>query len=402
MRVTKQIQITTPKLVSSTVAEPYVLAAYNAGSTYAFGDLVSVAADFAHYESLDDSNTGNTPLSSPLWWRKIGVTEDPYNSGTTYGLGATVSSSISHRCYESRQAGNTGKPLPVLPEIETDWWRDVGSTMRHAMFDLARSTQTVCPSPLTVVVDVNERFNTIGLTRIRGNTLMIKVTSVTNGGTIFPLAYSADRTYAKGECMTVGLSQSYQSLADDNIGHPAPDAAWWSPVAGAIYDLNTRKAVNATEYISKKFSTRPSKTIFNSPLVSDAIATVSLSSTSGNCKIGGTTLGINSYMGVLQKTGLSNEGKGASTVTRDKYNEATLVKRPMIRVLSGVLKTPSYLIDAVLALREEMDAEPALYSGLDEDGDWTDAVSMVGVLQKCILVPTPGIEAAFNFLVEEI
>ena len=118
MRATLPVLITTAKLTSSTVAEPFAPSAYNSGTTYALGDIVSVAADFVIYESLAASNIANTPKTSPLWWRKIGVTETAYSTGTTYALGDTCSA--NHRVYESLQASNTNKPLPVLPETLND------------------------------------------------------------------------------------------------------------------------------------------------------------------------------------------------------------------------------------------------------------------------------------------
>ena len=127
-----------------------------------------MAADFAIYESLAGSNTGNTPASSPLWWRAIGPTETAYNPATTYALGDTVYSAAAHRCYESLAAGNLGNPLPVLPETETTKWIDVGPTNRWAMFDLSRNTQTVAASPLTVVVAPAEDQHR-GLTGLSGN-----------------------------------------------------------------------------------------------------------------------------------------------------------------------------------------------------------------------------------------
>jgi hypothetical protein len=402
MRGTKPIEITTPKLVSSTVAEPYVPAAYAGGTTYAYGAIISVAADFSIYESLQAANTGNTPSTSPLWWRKIGPTETAYNSGTTYGVGDTVSLASSHRCYESLQAGNTNKPLPVLPETTTDWWLDIGPTMRYAMFDLSRNTQTVGPSPLTAVVAPGQRLNTAGLTGMSGNTLTIKATSASAGGTIYPLAYSASKTYAKFECMTVGLTTCYQSKADGNVGNPAPDSDWWEVVSGAVFDLNIRDVFDAYTYCFEPFQTRPTKAVFDIPPVSDVVVTVTLEADSGNCKIGGETLGTNVYLGVLQKDGATNRGRGFSSVTRDKYGNATLVKRRMLPTLAGTLRLPSRLIDQALRARDDFDAEPVLYTGLDEDGDWTNAVTILGVHQQFEIGTTQSIDAEIKFMAEEI
>jgi hypothetical protein len=48
---------------------------YSAGSTYALGDLVYLAATGECYRSLAAANTGNTPSSSSAWWVKVDFPE---------------------------------------------------------------------------------------------------------------------------------------------------------------------------------------------------------------------------------------------------------------------------------------------------------------------------------------
>lgn len=399
MRATPPILITPAKLTTAAVAEPYDPAAYAGGTTYALGDIVKVVADFAIYESLAASNVGNTPNISPLYWRKIGCTETAYNSGTSYAIGDTVSA--YHRVFESLTAANMGNPLPVLPATLTTHWQDLGATMRYKMFDLYRNTQTVCPSPLTVVMTPAQRMNTIGITGMSGHSLLIKVTSVAAGGIIYPLAYDATHTYAKGECMTVGLTTCYQSLADDNLGHAAPDATWWTVVGGAIFDLRVRRVYDATTYCFAPFGTRPVKSLFDVPLVSDPVVTVTLTSTSGNVKIGALAMGINSYIGKLLKP-TKNAGVSFSTVKYDIYGNSEATKRRMIRKLTGTVLLPSYLVDMALDLREELDATPILYVGTEEDGDWTGATTQIGFMQQFDIGTSEGEEALIPFTAQEI
>lgn len=61
-------------LTSSTVAETDH-AAYNAGTTYTIGQRVIVTTgDHSIYESLQNGNTGNAPVTSPTWWLKVSAT----------------------------------------------------------------------------------------------------------------------------------------------------------------------------------------------------------------------------------------------------------------------------------------------------------------------------------------
>src|SRR3989304_3030512 len=136
MRVIPPLTITAAMLTSSSATEPWAPSAYAGGTTYAFGDVVSVAADFTIYESLAAGNVGNTPNISPTWWRVVGPTETAYNAATTYAIGDTVS--YVHRLYESLAATNIGN----TPVISPTWWLDVGATNRWRMIDVQRNTAT--------------------------------------------------------------------------------------------------------------------------------------------------------------------------------------------------------------------------------------------------------------------
>lgn len=77
-----------------------------------------------------------------------------WSAGITYAVGARCISPITHRVYESLVAGNVGHaPTDIANQAgSTLWWFDVGPTNRWAMLDGEVSTQTIVPSPLTVVV----------------------------------------------------------------------------------------------------------------------------------------------------------------------------------------------------------------------------------------------------------
>ena len=385
MRAVISVLTNPAQITSTTAVEPTAFSAYNAGTTYGFGALISVAADFSNYESLAAGNLAHTPNISPLWWRKIGPTETAWADATVYAVGATSYSTTAHHNYECLTAHTsdiaTGKVLPVLPETENTYWIDVGATNKYAAFDLDRNKQTVYASPHVWVITPGERVNSICLQSMSANTLTIKVTSTAQGGTIYPLAYDETKTYTKNECMTVGLTDCYQSKADDNLGHSAPDATWWTAVSGYVFDLNTRQVFNATDYCYNPFSTRPSLSLFDNPPVTDAVITITLAATAGNVKCGAIGAGLYIYMGTLLKPA-RNEGKGFSTIDRDAWGNATLVKRRMLPVMKGPVLLDSWRIDSLLAARSVLDAVPAFYVGVEEDGDWTDMFSIIGVHQQ--------------------
>jgi hypothetical protein len=69
--IIKPLVITPAMLVSTDVAEADY-AAYAGGTTYAAGDRV--ISNHLIYQSLQASNTGHTPASSPTWWVEVSAT----------------------------------------------------------------------------------------------------------------------------------------------------------------------------------------------------------------------------------------------------------------------------------------------------------------------------------------
>lgn len=98
-----------------------------------------------------------------------------YAAGTTYALAARVIRTSTHRIYESLQGSNTGH----TPESSPAWWLDVGPTNRWAMFDNVIGTATTLASPLTVVIAPGA-VNAIALLELIGSSVTV---SMTSGGT---------------------------------------------------------------------------------------------------------------------------------------------------------------------------------------------------------------------------
>lgn len=144
-------------------------AAYNAGTTYALGDQVSVFSGTvaACYESLQAGNTGNTPSSSPAWWVGIGTAYAVYDAGTAYALDDIVT--YSHRLYQSLEAANTGNQ----PDTSPTKWLDIGATNRYKMFDDIVTAQTVRPGTINVDVDPGVVVNAAAFFNLSGSTIQL-------------------------------------------------------------------------------------------------------------------------------------------------------------------------------------------------------------------------------------
>ena len=123
-------------LVSTNAVETY--AAYNAATTYAKYARVDYGTHI--YESLVNSNTGNTPSTSPTFW------------------------------------------VPVGPDN------------MHAMFDDQISTATVSTSPLTVVMTPG-LMNSLALLGLVGNQVVVNITDGAGGPTVYGRTVSLDGSY---------------------------------------------------------------------------------------------------------------------------------------------------------------------------------------------------------------
>jgi len=97
--------------------------------------------------------------------------ETVWAPATTYAAGATVIRTQTHRIYRSLQASNVGN----TPESSPTWWSDAGPTNRWAMFDTQVSTATVRNSPLVVELTLATRCNAIGLFGLVGASLLVEV-----------------------------------------------------------------------------------------------------------------------------------------------------------------------------------------------------------------------------------
>lgn len=358
MRVVPPVIITDLKLTSSTATEPFAPDAYDAGTTYLTGEIVSVAADFAIYESQANANTGNTPNVSPLWWKKIWTTEAVYDVETTYAAGDIVSSTTYHRRYESLAGSNTGNPLPVPPETTTTYWLDIGPTNKWAMFDYATNQQTICAYPLTVVFAPGERINTVGLTGLSNATsAVISATSTLGGGLIFgPLTI----------------------------------------------DLNTRKVFDQYDYAFEPFSTAASTVILDIPPYSDVVVTVTLVNQSGYIKCGAISCGTNVYIGGLQN-GATNDGWNFSTIDRDVFGNATLVPRRTLPKTEQSLWLNSQYVDRAKAVRVNLNATPALWVGLDDStSNWFDTFAIMGIYTQFKIGAVVNNVAEISLSLEEI
>jgi hypothetical protein len=333
MRVTPPLAITDARLTSSTVVET-APAAYAGGTTYALNATASVAGSaglLTVYRSLQASNTGHTPASSPLWWVSIGDTYQVYSGAATYALGDMVIDPTAHLVYESLVAGNIGQALTNATK-----WQEVGPTNKFAMFDNKRNTKTVVPSPMTVSITAGRRVDSIDLSEMV-NVSTINISMVNGVDTVF--------SYAE--------------------------------------DLVTRDVFSYYDYCFKPFSTKKTVARFDLPQYTSGLITIVFTATSGNVEVGSVIVGSSIYIGET----LSNPTRdytNYSTVTRlFDGSIATLVQRPGIPKSRQTVLFEKGKAQMISDLLLTLDATPAAWSGLDDSSNgWFEPVHIIGFVRS--------------------
>ena len=402
MRVIPPVTMTDATITSSTAAEPFAPPAYSASTTYGYGDIVAVAADFQIYEALAGGNLNNPPLSSPAWWRVLGYTETAYNAATAYNLNDTCSG--NHRIYQSLAAANQGNALPVLPATSTDYWIDVGATNKWAMFDLARNTQTVFggagASTATIVVTPGVRINSLALLGLVADAVSISVSS--GGRIVYPYAYDSTKTYSKGQCCNLSGATTYKSLTEANLGHSPPNPGYWSVVPGAYTSLATRNVLDGYDYFFMPFATLPSVIVFDIPPNTNNVITITLTRSNGNIKCGSFVVGTYGYCGESQYTAMS-DALNFSTISRDLYGNSTLIPRRTVPKTVSTLRVASTHVSRIIDIRTALNAVPAVWSGLDDTtNDYFEALLILGVYKQFSINADQPSSALISLELEEI
>ena len=350
MKVIPPLTITDAMLTSSTVYET-APAAYVPETTYAANAKVSVAGAaglITCYNSKAGSNTGNAPASSPTWWDNIGDTYQVH-SGATYALGDRVLDTTTHHSYESLAGTNTSALTDATK------WLDLGFDNRWAMFDAYRNTGTTVPLTMTVVITPFQRVDSIALLGLIANSATITVTS---GG---------------------------------------------STVYSVTENLNTRIVTNWYDYFFSPFATRGSVVYFDLPPYTNAVITITLAATAGNVSCGAVVMGLQVYLGEIQYNS-TNDTLNFSTVTRDTFGNATMVPRRNIPQTSQDIFAEASRIDIIRALRDQQNAVPAVWSGMDDDNTspFFEAFVILGFYRKFVIDTTSADYIKVSLQLEEI
>ena len=262
-----------------------------------------------------------------------GAGETAWNAATAYTAGDTAYLASNHTRYERLISGTTA----TSPHLDAVNWSPIGPTNRWAMFDLLRNTGTVLASPLTVVLTPGQRVDTIGLAGLIADEVTI---SVTSGG---------------------------------------------SPVFSETYDLRTRNTVSWYGYFHGPFSFRTAVYQFGLPPYTNAVITVTITRASGNVTCGSLILGTSVYIGEAER-GAESDALNFSRIERDEFGNATLVPRRTVPKATLNVIADKTNVNRIRALRDELNAVPALWSTLDDQtDDYFEAVFLLGIFKRLLI-----------------
>lgn len=281
--------------------------------------------------------------------------ETAYSSGTTYAIGDEVINATTHRKYQSLTAGNVGNALPSYPsETQNTNWLDIGPTNKWAMFDLIRNTQSVDDSPITVTLAPGVRINTVALLGVEGDT--ISITGVADAVTVY--SYTAD--------------------------------------------LRTRDVVTWYGYFFTPFNTDTSAIVFDLPPISGMSITIEITRATDQPKCGSVVIGNYTYIGAVQ-FGAVSDAQNYSTIDRDIFGNATLIPRRSVPKTQQKLIADSSLVNTIRNLRNNLNAVPAVWSGLDDlDSPYSEALLILGIYTSFSINLEYPFQAEIDLEIEEI
>jgi len=327
--------ITEAMLTSATLPETPP-AAYNAGTTYAAGATVSVSAAgnaFDVYESLQAGNTGNTPASSPLWWKLLGRTYGVYSGATAYSADDRVIDPATHLEYLAL-VGSTGAAL-----TDETKWQLQGYTNRWRAFDTLRNTTASGPSGTTFVLTPGKRIDAIGLAGMVADsfTLTLKVGGVTKW------------TYSEA--------------------------------------LASRKTLTWSDYFFGTFTYRSVSAVFDIPKYSGAELTITFERENGDIEVGAIWIGSAVYLGDLE-TEPNLDRRNFSTIDRSTDGSVVLIQRRTIPQQRWLCWLPKTHLPRATGLVEQLNAVPALWAGLEDTAnEYFEPLLIVGIYTRFQITP---------------
>jgi len=279
---------------------------YAGGTTYATDELVWYGGNI--WRSLQDSNTGNTPVEG-AWWTDLGEVDQgatAYNAGTTYALNDLAV--YQGYVWKSATGGNTGN----TPSTTSVQWTQQQATNRYKAFDSFLQDAATVSGGLTYQLTFTNYPTHIAILRASGSSVQVTMTDATDG-VVF------DETY---------------SLVDDSL-----ITDWWAYFFEPIVEIDTVLVEGLPPYAGADIDI----------VISGESASVSQIVTGAAVPIGavrvGTAVGIESY----------------SVKERDDFNRFDIVARPYSDTADFDVAIDTLKVGYIKRRLAEAEATQALY-----------------------------------------
>lgn len=277
--------------------------------------------------------------------------ETDWNSSTAYAVGAQVIRTTTHRTYSCIQAHTNQDPAA---DAQGRYWMDVGPTNRWAMFDLLRNTGTATASPLTVRIAPGVRIDAIALVGLTADAVSI---SVSVDGSV---------VYARDEAL-----RNRQTLS------------WYDYFFGAYDQKETTAVFDVPPYVNGEI-------------------TVALTRGSGPVVCGGVVVGQAVDLGRTIH-GAENDALNFSKIERDDFGTAVLQQRRTVPKTSQQTRIKKLAVNRALKARIDLNAQPALWSGLDDAASgYFDPLLILGVYKRFTITMDQPEDALISLELEEV
>jgi hypothetical protein len=253
-----------------------------------------------------------------------GAGEFVWSLGVTYAVGDTVYMAGTHRRYQARTV-NMDK-VPALATIDTPSadWIDIGPTNRWAMFDTLRDTGTVFSGGVGVVeITPGQRIDSVGAAGLENvDTALVEVY---RGATL---------VYSSG-----------------------------------VMDLRYRYVTSFYEFCFAPFQYRQEFALFDLPPFTDGKIRLTFTRESGgDLSVGAVLAGMNEYIGRGQH-GAEDDAINFSRIERAFDSTASITRLRNVPKNTISLILDKAKLPRVRQVREDLNAVPAMYVGVDSDRD---------------------------------
>jgi hypothetical protein len=277
--------------------------------------------------------------------------EAGWSSSTAYAVGAKVVRTTTHRVYACIQAHTNRDPATDAQRL---YWVDVGPANRWAMFDLLRNTGTIAASPLTVRIAPGVRIDAIALVGLTADTVSISVS--VNGSVVY--AYD--------------------------------DA------------LRTRQTINWYDYFFGVYDQKETTAVFDVPPYVNGEITITLTRATGSVVCGGVVIGQAVDLGRTIH-GAENDALNFSKIERDDFGTAVLQQRRTVPKTSQQTRIKKAAVNRALKARIDLNAQPALWSGLDDAASgYFDPLLILGVYKRFTITMDQPDDALISLELEEV